>query len=395
MFDISHFDVGQAETTDWTPTTPLHQRLSGDDCPYFCEETTLPDRGKRLKKVGQRNYKRMHCEKLALADSLEAAGRDDVANLLRNCCSQLFVDRYTKGVRVRGLNECKHPLCPTAQLARARRQYGATVVAVEKLLSTTADMQGLLLTLTVQSCPAHELNYRLGEIIRAFGRLMSFTKVKQAVKAYVRSVEFTRNAITSLWHVHIHACLFVSKAEYFRRSSKIYISQEQWAALWRKALRATYDPVVDIRALNGLVSPLDERGRDALCEVIKYQVKPGSLVYWESGRAYAVGRQVPELYRKPGSDKLEPMLNVPVIAFCDAVKGRRLVATSRNLQGDETLDFTDDPKGEVKAIDLGEFICTEIYQWHTRGRDADFFLVGRTFNDPDQPGKQGGFAMGP
>jgi len=210
----------------------------------------------------------------------------------------------------------------------------------------------------------------------------------------VRSVEFTRNAPTGLWHPHIHVCIFVSKAEYFRRGSKLYISQKEWAALWRKALRATYTPVVDIRALKGLESPLNDQGRDALREVIKYQVKPGSLTYWDNGRAFAVGRQTPELYRKPGDDRLQPMLDVPVIAFCDAVKGRRLVATSRNLQGDEDLDFTDDPDGEVKAVDLGEFICTETYQWHTRGRDSGFYLVGRSFDEPGHS-KRGGFAMGP
>jgi hypothetical protein len=254
-------------------------------------------------------------------------------------------------------------------------------------------MQGLLLTLTEQSCPAHELRYRLGEILRAFSRLMTFAKVKRAVKAYVRSVEFTRNALTGLWHPHIHICILVSKTEYFRRGSKLYISQEQWAALWRKALRATYTPVVDIRA-KGLASPLTDQGRDALREVIKYQVKPGSLTYWERGRAFAVGRQTPELYRKPGDDQLQPMLNVPVIAFCDAVKGRRLVATSRNLQGDDDLDFTDDPSSEVEAVDLGEFICTETYQWHTRGRDSGFYLVGRSFDEPGNS-KRGGSAMGP
>jgi hypothetical protein len=223
---------------------------------------------------------------------------------------------------------------------------------------------------------------------------MITAKVKRAAKAYVRSVEFTRHALTGLWHPHIHICIFVSKAEYFRRGSKLYITQEQWAKLWRKALRATYDPVVDIRALRGLTSPLTDKGRDALCEVIKYQVKPGSLTYWRDGRAYAVGRRTPELYRKAGDDKLQPMLDVPVIAFCDAVKGRRLVATSRNLQGNEDLDFTDDPMGEVKETDLGEFICTETYQWHTRDRDSGFYLVGRSFDHPGHS-KRGGSTMGP
>jgi hypothetical protein len=391
MFDL--FSGADVEPAQWVPSTPLH-RLPSGEAPYFCDNPDLPDAGKKLGKIGKRDYRRLHLEKLALADSLQAAGRDEVANLMRNCCTQLFIDRYSKGSRVRGPNECKHPLCPTAQLARARRLYGEISAGIERLLKKNEGLQGVLLTLTERSCPAHELRYRLGEILRAFSRLMIFAKVKRAVKAYVRSVEFTRNAITGLWHPHIHICIFVSTAEYFRRGSKLYITQKQWAGLWRKALRATYDPVVDIRALKGLSSPLTDAGRNALCEVIKYQVKPGSLTFWQHGRAFAVGRQKPELYRKPGDDTLQPMLNVPVIAFCDAVKGRRLVATSRNLQGNEDLDFTDDPRDEIKSTDLGEFICTETYQWHTRDRDADFYLVGRSFDEPGSS-KRGGLAMGP
>lgn len=390
MFDL--FSGLDAEPTNWVPNTHLH-RLPSGEAPYFCDEIGLPDVGKKLGKVGKREYRRMHLEKLALADSLQEAGRDDVANLIRNCCNTLYLDRFSKGTRVRGLNECKHPLCPTGQLARAQRLYAEISASIERFLEKHEGMQGLLLTLTEQSCPAHELRYRLGEILRAFSRLMTFAKVKRAVKAYVRSVEFTRNALTGLWHPHIHICILVSKTGYFRRGSKLYISQEQWAALWRKALRATYTPVVDIRA-KGLASPRTDQGRDALREVIKYQVKPGSLTYWERGRAFAVGRQTPELYRKPGDDQLQPMLNVPVIAFCDAVKGRRLVATSRNLQGDDDLDFTDNPSSEMEAVDLGEFICTETYQWHTRGRDSGFYLVGRSFDEPGHS-KRGGSAMGP
>jgi plasmid rolling circle replication initiator protein Rep len=373
---------------------PAWSRLPLEDSPYFCDTPGLPDGGKKLGKIGKRDYRRMHLEKLALADSLQAAGRDEAANLIRNCCTTLIVDRYTKGTRVRGPNECKHPLCPTAQLARSRRLNAEIGDNLEAFLEKNEDLQGLLLSLTELSSPSHELRYRLGELLRAFSRFMTFAQVKRAVKAYVRSVEFTRNALTRLWHPHIHVCIFVKKAEYFRKGSKLYISQQRWAALWRKALRATYTPVVDIRALKGLLSPLTDEGRDALREVIKYQVKPGSLTYWLNGRAFAVGRQRPELYRKRGDDRLQPMLNVPVIAFCDAVKGRRLVATSRNLQGDDDLDFTDDPRGEVKAVDLGEFICTETYQWHTRGRDAGFYLVDRSFDDPSNS-KKWGCSMGP
>lgn len=381
------------EARDWAPSSDCN-RLPSDQTPYFCDSLNLPDAGKKLGKIGKRDYSRMQLEKYALADSLAAAGRADIANQLRNCCTKLFVDRYSKGTRVRGPNECKHPLCPTAQLARSRRLYATISKSLESFLEKNDDMQGLLLTLTEQSCPAHELRYRVGEQLRGFARMVTFARVKRAVKAYVRVVEFTRNAITGLWHCHIHACIFVSRSEYFRRGSKIYNDHAAWGKLWGKALRVGYTPVVDVRKLKGVQSPLSDEGRDSLRELIKYQLKPGSLVYWQNGRPFAVGRQTPELYRTKDNSALRPMLDVPVMAFCNAIKGRRLVATSRNLQGDDDLDFTDDPRGEVEAADLGAFICTETYQWHTRGRDAGFYLVDRSFDDPATL-RRWGAAMGP
>lgn len=389
MFDAA-LDFAEREAV---PATIQHWQLPVEEAPYFCDSTD-PARGKKLGKVGKRDYARMQLEKHALADSLQAAGRADVAALLHGCCTKLFLDRYTKGSRVRGLNECKQPLCPTAQLARSRRLYAEIGGAVERFLKNNDDMQGVLLTLTEQSCPSHELRYRVGEILRAFARLMAFSRVRRAVKAYVRSVEFTRNPLTGLWHCHIHALVIVKRTEYFWRGSKLYIDHAAWGKLWGKALRAAYTPVVDIRRLRGVASPLTGEGRDSLHEVIKYQVKPGSLVYWQNGRPFAVGRQASELYRTQDNNTLRPMLDVPVMAFCDAIKGRRLVATSRNLQGDDDLDFTDDPRAEVTSADLGEFICTETYQWHTRGRDAGFYLVDRSFDDPGSS-KKWGCPMGP
>lgn len=391
MFDA--FARVDTKARSWASHSDYHCLPTGD-APYFCDNLGLPDAGKKLGKIGKRNYRRMQLEKYALSDSLEASGRADVAVLLRNCCTRLFVDRYSRGTKVRGPNECKHPLCPTAQLARSRRLYAEISSNLECFLEKADDMQGLLLTLTEQSCPAYELRYRIGELLRAFARLMTFASVKRAAKAYVRSVEFTRNAITGLWHCHIHVCMFVSRTEYFRRGSKLYIDHAGWAKLWRKALRAAYTPVIDIRKLKGVQSPLSDEGRDSLRELIKYQLKPGSLVYWQNGRPFAVGRQTPELYRTKDDNTLRPMLDVPVMAFCDAIKGRRLVATSRNLQGNDDLDFTDDPRGVAKAADLGEFICTETYQWHTRGPEAGFYLVDRSFDDPATFRKWGA-AMGP
>ena len=361
------------------------------------DRDNLPDVGKRLGKVGPREYRRLKLEKLAVAESLKDAGRDEDAGLLRNCCTSLIIDKYEKGRRVRGPNECKHALCPTAQLARQRRTYRRVAKALERYLRRKEGMVGIMLTTTMESCPSHELRYRTGQLIEACSRLMTFAPVKRAVAAYVRIIEFTRNAVTQLWHPHAHYCLVVPKS-YLAKGSKTFIDHDGWGKLFRKALRCAYTPVVDVRVAKGVSSPLTEAGLKTLREIVKYTTKPGTLVYWDSGMPYAVGRQRPELYRKAKGAPLEPMFNVPVMALADAVKGRRLVALSRNLEADEELDFTDDPRGDEldqTTGDLGAFICTEFYEWRGRGRHADYFLVGRSFDEPGQRKRKEGFAMGP
>jgi hypothetical protein len=69
------------------------------------------------------------------------------------CCNKLYDDRYTKGVR--GPNECKHPLCSTAQLARSRRLYAEIADKLEKWLDEDEDMQGVFGSFTEQSHASH------------------------------------------------------------------------------------------------------------------------------------------------------------------------------------------------------------------------------------------------
>ena len=76
-------------------------------------------------------------------------------------------------------------------------------------------------------------------------------------------------------HPHFHALLLV-KPQYFQ--GKYYIKQADWVEMWAKALRAEYLPSVNVKAVK---ATLDEKGRKqldkAICETLKYSVKPSDL----------------------------------------------------------------------------------------------------------------------
>jgi hypothetical protein len=203
----------------------------------------------------------------------------------------------------------------------------------------------------------------------------------------VRSLELTRNPETREWHVHVHEIWFVDRAEYFKRNSPLFITTAKLSAMWRKQLKVDYDPVVDIRPLRGVTSPLGTEGRKSLCEVLKYVLKPGTLVTERNGQPMLIGADELELYDAYDGQGLRLMDCVPLRAVCDALKSRRLIACSRNLQADKELDFTDDPDADAKAsmaehvASLGRYLCTEEYLWQEHGRIVGYFLIGRSFDE--------------
>ena len=71
----------------------------------------------------------------------------------------------------------------------------------------------LFLTLTVRICPGDKLGDTLGELTKAWHRLVMHRQVKRAIKGWYRALEVTRNTGGGEWHgtyhPHIHAVLAV------------------------------------------------------------------------------------------------------------------------------------------------------------------------------------------
>jgi hypothetical protein len=90
---------------------------------------------------------------------------------------------------------------------------------------------------------------------------------------YIKALEVTRG-VTSDAHPHIHALLLVP-CGYFGRD---YVPQREWAARWKHALRADYEPRVDVRAVRPKPGQEARGIGGAVAETLKYAVKPADLV---------------------------------------------------------------------------------------------------------------------
>jgi hypothetical protein len=364
----------------------LHYARASDSPPLEPAESDLPDAGKREGDAARR-FRQLSKE--AIAKGLDAIGKPEPALRMRNCCTRLYKHVHENGSRFVA-HECGVTVCPDRERRDARRHAAKVASRIARLMAKHPGSQCLMLTLSVgRAVPAHGLKAAVGDLMRDFPKLMQCAPVKRAVIGWVRKVELARNPTSWLWIVHIHALLIVP-AEYFRRESKLFLHQEKWALLWQKRRRLDYKPVVDVRALKGVMAPLDDEGRKSLREAVKYDTKPQSLVVPRNGRPVLVGADHEELYDIGDGRGLQSHQYVPLRAVLDATKSRRMLSMSQNLGGDDVpeLEFGEYPEDVElddarEPRDLGRFICTEIYVWRVRGFDADYFLVGRTFDEPE------------
>lgn len=165
---------------------------------------------------------------------------------------------------------CRDRLCPMCQW----RKSLVTFAQVSEIMDWvdahhTGEFIPIFLTLTMKNAPSAELGSAITTILQSWSRMMNKAgnrKPWRVAAGWFRALEVTYNKDVNTWHPHIHAVLLVP-ADYFTNPDK-YIDHDAWVAEWRRALRADYDPSVDVRTVKG------DRAH-AVAEVSKYAVKPG------------------------------------------------------------------------------------------------------------------------
>jgi plasmid rolling circle replication initiator protein Rep len=168
---------------------------------------------------------------------------------------------------------CRLRHCPVCQWRRSSMWRARFFEAVPRIQEDYPKTRFIFLTLTVRNCPLKELRATLTHMNKSWVRL-SQRKGFPAL-GWVKSVEVTRNATTGEAHPHLH-CLLMDPDGYFKRG---YLSQAKWTQLWRESLRAEYDPIVNVKVIKPkLVNGNDNGLYIAICETLKYSVKPSDLV---------------------------------------------------------------------------------------------------------------------
>ena len=223
------------------------------------------------------------------------AQSDEIAKLYELCGYERYAERISQcsewlmyalkcnddgaiKLKLRDARFCRVRHCLVCQWRRSLMWRARFIKALFHIQQKYPTGRWLFLTLTVRNCEVLELRSTLTKMNAAWKRL---TERKQfPALGFIKSVEVTRGADGTA-HPHFH-CLMLVPAGYF---SKGYISQADWTDLWKSCLKADYTPIVDVRAVKprkgALTIELDAPNKammKAICETLKYSVKPADLL---------------------------------------------------------------------------------------------------------------------
>lgn len=136
----------------------------------------------------------------------------------------------------------------------------------------------LFLTLTIKNPPLEDLKDTVQHMQKAFAKMARWEKWKKSILGYCRVLEVTlprKNAYQmGNIHPHFHVLLAV-KPNYFNGKSKLYLSKNDYAEMWQKALGVDYTPVCDVRICKAKGDKQEDIA--AIAELIKYPIKDTDL----------------------------------------------------------------------------------------------------------------------
>lgn len=188
------------------------------------------------------------------------------AERLRGCASVLrYAIEKSGKKRLIEANFCRVRLCAMCQWRRALKTYSQVRAILQAL---DGKYNYIMLTLTMRNCAPSDLDSDVTQLMQGVSKLTRQAAFKRACKGWYRGVEITHNIAADTYHPHIH-CLLAVNPSY--STSRDYIRQSEWGAMWQRALGTDYVPIVDVRRCKGTDAAI-------IAEVAKYAVKPSDIL---------------------------------------------------------------------------------------------------------------------
>lgn len=165
---------------------------------------------------------------------------------------------------------CKDRFCPFCNWRR-QMKYSKMIYNHISTLEATKKLRYIFLTLTVKNCKLNDLRATIDHMQKSFNEMTRTKKWKDSILGYLRVLEFTKEKNRAGYmHPHFHLLLAVEPS-YFDTKQNKYLKKDDFAKMWRKALRVDYEPVVDVRIIK---KNKDKNANAAVvAEICKYPLK--------------------------------------------------------------------------------------------------------------------------
>jgi Plasmid rolling circle replication initiator protein and truncated derivatives len=189
------------------------------------------------------------------------------ADRLENCGTVLTFKQLENGQKkLDHMSSCRVRLCPMCSWRRSIKLYAQVSKVMDAAKSS--NYAYIMATFTVANCSSEALSDVITSMMSAYNKLKQLKSFKAAIHGWYRGLEVTHNTDPlsksyDTYHPHFH-CIFAVDKGYFM--DKRYIQRDEWAKMWRKAMKLEYTPMVDIRCVKGKTAK-------AVAEISKYTVK--------------------------------------------------------------------------------------------------------------------------
>ena len=181
------------------------------------------------------------------------------------------LEDFTHSKKLEEMYTCKDRFCPFCNWRRARK----LAIQSYNLLSAIQqkeNMRYIFLTLTVKNPKLEDSRTIISQMNKSFERMTKTIRYKNSVAGHCKILEVHPQKDNSDYmHPHFHVVLAV-RSSYFKN---LYIKQDEWQEMWKNALKADYDPSVDVR----IIKSNDENDPIAkvVAEAFKYPMKSKTL----------------------------------------------------------------------------------------------------------------------
>lgn len=241
-----------------------------------------------------RRYKMQRAASAALADALKRAPNilgmakhrriQVLARRIAACAASTTIRLQTPpgdATRIvyRNKRRCRSGLCMPCARVRAREANQRIAKRLDAILADNQYTRFAFLTLTSRNRPIAEVARMLTDHEQSLGRFWRSHDIARAITGHVTGIEIALRNGTGAWEAGVHSHSLVAlHPDYFNRKADLYLSQRRLVTLWRRALRADYNPICHVAAV-----PHGDDVRASLRECVKYAIAPHKLFQRDKG----------------------------------------------------------------------------------------------------------------